>query len=462
MQRSFSGKSNLGVPDDWTDEIDFVSSESIQRSTVREGSAVPDDNMPAYAPPFDSQITRTFTRSNFGKSMFCNEVELSYEARQVGFIAPIKVEGKLVPHFLQGSNLAIQTHSTPQWVLVNRYTDYYEQYNDDGDCIISTKSEYNDDGSKWMSEHSMNSTGDDNLDALQEAYAKFSQLSNGLEVNIAQSNFSANQWQFIELQGRTKSYTQQTTVLDNVSEWYDNGQYIYFERCPHYKNSSCTVFALDENENPSIACFRKKGTLFWTHCPRAEAALNLARQNDNALINSIIIGTASASGLHKKFVGYQRDVYIDEVISDSNAQNIANTIAENILAIKGKKGIRKSVTIPYDPSYMPNGWIVEVAHDWENLTTTVTYLEETNNLPDFLISQSVASIASFVAARENSRNNASRYGKVTAVSGNTYTVNVAGSLTKCTTKLRNIRADDVVLVDFPAGNKLNGVIINRL
>lgn len=462
MQRSFSGKSNLGVPDDWTDEIDFVSSESIQRSTVREGSAVPDDNMPAYAPPFDSQITRTFTRSNFGKSMFCNEVEQSYEARQVGSIAPIKVEGKLVPHFLQGSNLAIQTHSTPQWVLVNRYTDYYEQYNDDGDCIISTKSEYNDDGSKWMSEHSMNSTGDDNLDALQEAYAKFSQLSNGLEVNIAQSNFSANQWQFIELQGRTKSYTQQTTVLDNVSEWYDNGQYIYFERCPHYKNSSCTVFALDENENPSIACFRKKGTLFWTHCPRAEAALNLARQNDNALINSIIIGTASASGLHKKFVGYQRDVYIDEVISDSNAQNIADTIAENILAIKGKKGIRKSVTIPYDPSYVPNGWIVDVAHDWENLTTTVTYLDETDNLPDFLISQSVASIASFVAARENSRNNASRYGKVTAVSGNTYTVNVAGTLTKCTTKLKNIRADDVVLVSFPAGNKLNGVIINRL
>lgn len=462
MQRSFSGKSNLGVPDDWTDEIDFVSSESIQRSTVREGSAVPDDNMPAYAPPFDSQITRTFTRSNFGKYMFCNEVEQSYEARQVGSIAPIKVEGKLVPHFLQGSNLAIQTHSTPQWVLVNRYTDYYEQYNDDGDCIISTKSEYNDDGSKWMSEHSMNSTGDDNLDALQEAYAKFSQLSNGLEVNIAQSNFSANQWQFIELQGRTKSYTQQTTVLDNVSEWYDNGQYIYFERCPHYKNSSCTVFALDENENPSIACFRKKGTLFWTHCPRAEAALNLARQNDNALINSIIIGTASASGMHKKFVGYQRDVYIDEVISDNDAQSIADTIAENILAIKGKKGIRKTVTVPYDPSYSPNGWIIDVAHDWENLTTSVTYLDETDNLPDFLISQSVASIASFVAARENSRNNASRYGKVTAVSGNTYTVNVAGTLTKCTTKLKNIRADDVVLVSFPAGNKLNGVIINRL
>lgn len=463
MQRSFSGESNLGVPDDWTDDIPFVSSETIQRSTVREGAVTPDNDMPPYAPPFDSHISRTFTRSNFGKSLFCNEVEQSYEAKQVGSIAPVKLNGQLIPHFLQGTNLAIQTHSTPQWVLVNRYTDYYEQYNDDGDCIISTKSEYNDEGSKWLSEHAMNSTGDDNLDALQQAYAKFSQLSNGLEVNIAQSNFSNNQWNFIELQGRTKSYSQQTSVLDNVSEWYDNGQYVYFERCPHYTNSSCSVFTLDDNENPSTGCFRKKGTLFWTHCPRAEAALNLARQNDKALVDSVIIGTASASGFNKKFVGYQRDIYIDEVISDSDAQNIADSIAQNILTVKGSKGIRRTVTVPYNPSYSPNGWIIEVSHDWENLTTSVTYLDKTDdNIPDFMISQSVANIAAFVAARENSRHNASRYGKVTAVSGNSYTVNVAGSLTKCTTKLRNVRADDVVLVQFPAGNKLNGVIINRL
>lgn len=461
MERSFSGESNLGVPDDWTDEIPFVSEETIQRSTVREGSVTPDENMPAYAPPFDSKITRTFTRSNFGKSLFCNEVEQSYEARQVGSIAPVKVEGKLVPHFLQGTNLAIQTHSTPQWVLVNRYTDYYEQYNDDGECIISTKSEYNDDGSKWLAEHALTSTGDDNLDALQEAYAKFSQLSNGLEVNIAQSNFSANQWNFIELQGRTKSYSQQSSVLDNLDDWYDNGQYIHSERCPHYKNSACSVFILDD-DNQSQGCFRKKGTLFWTHCPRAEAALNLARQNDKALVNSVIIGTASASGFNKKFVGYHRNIYIDDVIDDNNAQNIANAIAKNILAVKGKKGIRRTVTVPYNTSYSPNGSIIEVAHNWENLTTAVTYLAETDNLPDFMIPQSVASIAAFVAARENSRGNVSAYGNVTNVSGNSYTVNCSGTLHKCTTKLRNVRQDDIVLVNFPAGNKLSGVIVNRL
>ena len=118
--------------------------------------------------------------------------------------------------------------------------------------------------------------------------------------------------------------------------------------------------------------------------------------------------------------------------------------------------------MPYNPSYLPDGYIIDVSHDWQNLTTSITYLDDTDSLPDFLISQSVASIAAFVAARQNSRNNVSRYGKVTAVSGNTYTVNIAGSLSKCTTKLKNVRADDVVLVEFPAGNKLSGVIINRL
>ena len=460
MNREFSGYLNLGVPDDWTDEIPFVSSEAISRSTVRDASVVPDDNMPPYAPPFDSHITRTFSRSNFGKSIFCNQVEQSYEARQVGSIAPVKLNGVLLPHFLFGSNLAIQTHSSPQWVLVNKYTDYYEQFNDDGECIISTKSEYSDDGSKWLSEHALSSTGDNHLDNLQEAYAQFSLHSNGLEVNIAQSNFSSNQWQFFELQGRTKSTTQKSEALADSDSWYDNGQYFHFERCPHYKNSSCAVFALDDNIHPSSACSRRKGTQFWTSCPRAIAALNLARQNDNALINSVIFGSASSKA--KKFVGYQRDVYIDEVISDTDAQSIADIIAQNILAIKGKKGIRNTVTVPYNPAYLPDGYIIEVAHDWQNLTTSVTYLSDTDDLPDFFISQSVASIAAFVAKRENSRLNSSRFGKVTAVSDSSYSVNIAGNICKCSTKLKNIALDDVVLVEFPAGNKFSGVIIARL
>ena len=459
MNRSFSVFDAVGVPDDWKGQIDMIDSEAITRSTVREGSVVPDENMPPFAPPFDSKITRSFSRDNRGKALFVQEIEQSYEARQVGSIAPVKSNGQLLPHFLFDSYLAIPTHSSPQWVLVNHYTDYYEQYNDDGECIVSAKSDYSDDGAKWLSEHALSSTGDDNLDALQEAYAKFSQQSNGLQVNFGQSSVSANQWHFIELQGRTKSYTQKSDALSNLDEWYDNGQYFHSERCPHYKNSSCWVFALVDSDSGQ-ACYRNKGTLFWSHCNRAIAALNLARQNDSTLVNPVIYGSASSKA--KKFVGYQRDVYIDEVISDSDAQSIADNIASNILAVKGRKGIRKTVTVPYNPSYLPNGYIIEVSHDWESLTTSVTYLSDTDDLPDFMISQSVSGIAAFVAARENSRHNSSGYGKVTAVHNNFYTVNVAGNLCNCSTKLKNINVDDVVLVAFPAGNKISGVIIARL
>ena len=400
MNRTFSIFEAVGVPDDWVGDIDMVSSETITRSTVREGPVAPDDNMPPYAPPFDSMITRSFSLLDFGKALFCNEIEQTYEARQVGSIAPVKKDNVLLPLFMRDSYLAIQTHSSPQWVLVNKYSDYYEQFNDDGDCIISTKSEYSDDGAKWLSEHALSSTGDEHLDELQEAYARFSQQSNGLQINVGQSNFSANQWHFLELQGRTKSTTQKSDVLSNSSEWYDNGQYLYSKVCPHYNNSVCTVFSLD-GSYASSRCNRIKGTRFWQSCPRAIVALELARQNDSALLDSVIFGSASSKA--KKFVGYQRDIYIDELITDDYAQTIADTIAQNILSIKGRKGIRKTVTVPYDPSFMPDGYILEVSHDWDSLQTSVTYLLDTNNIPDFMISDSVASIAAFVAARENSR-----------------------------------------------------------
>ena len=148
MNREFSVFDAVGVPDDWKGQIDMIDSEIITRSTLREGAVNPGQNMPPFAPQFDSKIFRSFSRDNRGKALFVHELEQSYEARQVGSIAPVKSNGQLLPHFLFDSYLAIPTHSSPQWVLVNHYTDYYEQYNDDGECIVSAKSDYSDEGAK--------------------------------------------------------------------------------------------------------------------------------------------------------------------------------------------------------------------------------------------------------------------------------------------------------------------------
>ena len=502
MTRSMSASDAvIGVPDDWQGDIKLVGSETITRSTVRTGDVTPDENMPPYAPPFDSQIIRSYTREDRGKALLCNETETTYEARQVGSIAPVRIDGNNIPHFLRNSNLAIQTHSTPEWVQVKTSRTYFEQYDNEGQCIFSTRSEYSDDGADWLLSNGFSDTGDNDLNAYEAAYAAFSQQSKGLSVSLDSSNISSA-WQFLELQGRMKSKVTSSDIqaaLGNISDWYDNGQYVRQSVCPHYNSytKACNVYLLDESDSPSPVCSRSKGTRFWMWCPRALVALDLAREQDTSQVEVPVIGSASittpithavplddisagnsdssstlspgdtisgsTSGSSSKnpSVGYQRDIYIDELLDNDTAQNIADTIAGNILTIKGIKGFRKTITVPYNADFQPDGVILEVSHDWENLTTSVTYKDE-GDIPECLISQSVASIAAFVSARDTARLNVPKYGVVLDVSSGYASVRVGSSTVSCTTKLTNLAQDDIVLVAFPAGNKVRGQVIARL
>ena len=463
MSREFSVFDAIGLPEDWDGQLNMISTETITRSTVREGGKVLENNMPDYSPPFDSQIIRTFTRENRGKGLLCNEKEITYEARQVGTISPVKQNGENIPHFMLNSNLAIQTHSTPEWVQVNNYRTYYEQYDNNGECILSTNSEWSDDGAKWLTEHALSDTGDTDINDYQKAYAKFSQHSKGLDISFKSSAISTA-WQFVELQGRMKNTSadnEDGVALGNISDWYNNGEYINSRTCPHFNETSktCNIYRLATASKQE--CLHYWGGSTWKGCTRARAALNLAREQDAAQIETVIIGSASASNNNTPAAGYQRDLYIDEIITDEQAQSIANTVAQNILNVKSTKGIRKTVTIPYSPSYLPNGLIVEVSHNWENLQTTISYLTS-GNIPDFMISETVAGIASFVSTRENSRVNIPKYGAVISVSDSNVQVKIGNRPFSCTTRLKNLGAGDIVLVSFAAGNKLRGQVIARL
>lgn len=468
MSRTLSPFDAIGIPSDWSGQISMVDSETITRSTVRSGAPTPTENMPDYSPPFDSQITRTYSRGLRGKSLLCNEIEKRYESRQVGTISPVKSNGVAIPHFLLSSNLAIQTHSTPQWVEVDTYRTYYEQYDDEGNCVVSTHSGYCDDGSKWLTTHALSDTGDSDLNDYQKAYAKFSQDSQGLEVSLG-SSILTSAWHFIELQGRMKNTTgddESGTVLGNVEKWYDNGAYIPSEICPHYNEytQSCNVAKLEQSQEENcVQGFKGMYSPRWTSCSRALRMLALAKQQEEKQLDTPIIGTASISGtsLRSPYVGYKREIYIDDDVSDIQAHTIANAIAANILTVKSTKGLRKTVTIPYAPSLVPNGAIVEVSHDWENLTSSITYRTE-GNIPDFLIAQSVSGIAAFVTARENSKLSVPKYGVISVVNDNLFTVNTGDSSVKCTTKLKNLSVGDNVLVSFPSGNNLRGQVIARL
>lgn len=466
MSRNLSLQDAIGVPDEWDGELDMVNSETITRSTVREGGKEISDNMPAYSPPYDSKITRSYSREHFGRGLICNEVESRYEARQVGTVSPIKQNGELIPHFLLGSALAIQTHSSPEWVEIITLRTYYDRYDDEGNCVLSTRSEWSDDGAQWLTAHALSSTGDDDLDDYQKAYAKFSQQSHGLSISFGTASISGA-WQFVELQGRMKnSYADDAEgiVLGNVSDWYDNGQYVKSYTCPHYNTTdkTCNIYMLPpESRKIPKSCLHYQGRLGWTSCKRALKALDMAREQDTSQLFPTVIGSASINTSNTSLAVYRREIYVDDIISDTLAQSIADIAAKNILAVKGTKGIRKTLTIPYDPSILPDGCIVEVSHDWAELTTSVTFLQN-GDIPEFLISQSVAGVAFLVSARENSRQNFSRYGSVISTEGNNYTVKIGTASVLCSTKMKNISTGDIVLVSFPSGNRLRGQIIARL
>ncbi len=476
MNRTLSASdARLGVPEDWEGDIKLVGKEVITRSTERTGGKTLQANMPDYSPPFDSKVTREYSQQNFGKILTCDEVEEYYEARQVGSIAPVKINGQPVPHFLQGSNLAIQTHSTPQWVLIKKRSAYLERYNDDGECIFSTQSEYSDDGAEWLVNNALKEPDDPN-DAedreayeYEQAYAKFSQTSQGLKIALGSSVLSSA-WQYLEVKGRIKTTVskqdKENTALANVDYWYDNGQYIKQTTCPHYNSDtkSCDIAALDENNPSRTGCMYSKGTGYWRFCDRALEALELARKLDKSQVNAPVIGSAHRGG--SEAVGYQRDIYIDTELEKEAAQNIANTIAQNILAVKSSKGFRKTITIPYNTNYSLDGRIVAISHDWANLQTTITYRED-GDIPECLISQSMAGIAGFVAKREDARHNNSKYGVVKEVKEGKdkikdVTVTVDQVDMSCSTKLDNLTQGDIVIVIFPAGNKIRGQVIARL
>lgn len=459
MTRHFDNSyARIGIPNDWVGDLFFVDSENITRSTSRTGFIPPQDNMPPYSPPFDSHISKEFSRSNDGRTIICNEINETYEARQIGSVAPVTLNGQNIPHFMQGTNLAVQTHSTPQWVLIRKNSTILEKFNYEGQCIFSAKSDYSDDGALSL----QNDNSDNSMDAFEAAYAAFTQNSNGLQVSMGSAGYSSH-WQFLELQGRTKTTVKNSekanAALANVDYWYDNGQYVRQSLCPHYNSEAknCNIHLLYEPANE--ACLKFKG-YNWGYCDRAIAALDLARAQDTPQLEAPVFASASENN-SRNSVGYKRDFYIDEIISDEQALSIAQNIANNILAVKSNKGFRKTVTIPYCKDFLPDGTIVEVAHDWAALTTSVTYRDE-GEIPDCLISQSVASVAAFVSARDNSRHNIPQYGKISEINNSVVKVNIGNSNVSCSSKFKSLSVGDIVLVSFPAGNKLRGQVIARL
>lgn len=464
MTREFSIFDAQWVPADWKGALGMVDKERSVRATTRTGGQPPDAGMPDYAPPFDAMITREFKRTDFGLGLVCSETEIRNEARQIGTISAVKKNGQLL-QYPNNTFMAIQSHSSPFWVSVEIYRTYYEKFRKDGSCEVSTRSEWSDDGARWMLANGLLKTGDERFDKYQEDYAKFTQDTSGMEVSLEGGGISSSLWQFLELPGRVKVAGNAQGGEDGFgldpSGWYMNGGYVPSRFCPHYDRASrsCGIFGIAAvGDFPGEQCpYAGRG---WASCVRARAALEQARsEQDRPLLEPPVVGIASIGNRH---VGYQREIYADEIMSDDQAQSIATAAAQNILQVKGTKGLRKTVTIPYDGEIVPDGCVVSVAHDWGNMRTTVSY-RVSGSIPDFLIPASVAGVASGISDRDAGRRTRPMSGTVTVVHDDgTVFVNVSGVTYPCSTKLINVGPGDAVLVSFTSGNAVRGHIVERM
>ena len=470
----------------WIDEdrknnnpkLNMVARETIERVTVRDGTP-PDANMPTFAPPFDMKLVREYKRMDFGRGLLISEVETKYEARQIGQIAKVKTldpeTGTIKPiTVFQGlRHLALTTHTSPVWVPIVTVRTTYERYKDDGSCEVSTRSEWCDEGAKWLLANGLTATGDEEVDKAQENYAKFTQKASGLSVSLEGSS-AGSVWQFLELPGRVKVFVEGTQYGGNAKEWYLNGSYVPSKICPHYESNDrqCGIYGISAigDFNGEKCPQRGRG---WQSCIRAKAALEQARsEEDRPLLEAPGVGKAGTASsitrtsptgnvIHLPAAGYQREIYIDDIISEGTAQSIANQAAANILSVKKKKGLQRTVVIPYEPSVVPDGYVTSVNHDWANMSTTVSY-RDTGYVPQFAVSPSVSGISDGVSGRNAGRRTRPMSGTVQSIQNGIVMVLINGMTYPCSTKLVNIGVGDSVLVSFSSGNSMHGHIVERM
>ena len=493
MVREFDIFNAIWIDDEWKNynpSLNMVAKETIERTTKRndtasEDSKTPGEKMPPYTPKFDMKVARDFKRMDFGKGLLISEIETRYEARQMGKIDGVsKVDAngalKRITILDDSRLLSIPSHTTPVWLPIVTYRTTYERYKEDGTCEVSAKTEWCDEGSRWMLTNQAK-TGDAEIDQTQANYAKFTQKASGLSVSLDGGN-AGTVWQFMELPGPVR-YTVESDGYGLSSEsWYYNGGYVPSKICPHFESSrrNCGISGISAigDFNGETCPYRGRG---WRNCIRAEAALEQARgERDRPLLEPPVIGVAvvsggviSAGGLEKMntrpTAGYQREFYAegdgdDDIIDEGNAKTIAETAARNILKVKRIKGIRRTVVVPYDPTIQPDGMIVSVSHDWFNMQTTVSYLSQDPNdvVPDFAIPASASGISDGAFGRNSSRQTRGMSGTVKSIEGGTVNVEINAMTYPCTTKLVNIGVGDSVLVSFSSGNSVHGHIVERM
>jgi len=191
----------------------------------------------------------------------------------------------------------------------------------------------------------------------------------------------------------------------------------------------------------------------YERCSRYKAFRHLAGSTSGTSPVSPVVGMSGGGSIWT-----EKELYIDEHLSEDRARSIAQTIADNILSVKKvSRGIVETVTVPLDMRVHPDGGVMAVEHSFDKLRTSISFRPSDTTPPEYLMLLNSGSTAANVYARESIGKGRSAFGRVVDVRPDRALVILGGRPVSCTSSIR-IKRGDNALVFLPPGSVSSGVI----
>lgn len=476
----------------------LLTKETYSRQTRRElvsssyGDILPDATL--YLPPhpdFDEIMVAEYRRSS--NLLTVTTTTKTNDLKEVGSWAVVHEwrDNQWKPVILQSEGnatplieMAVKGMAFPEWVQKITVEEDKEFLDSNGNAVIRAHSLVSDDGGSYVAAKGWVGMVADTIPPpqtpgeeeevrkrrlIEAAYNAFSSQSANASVEFTDGAPSDNIIQSYVCDG----YTWYWKNIPSES-WYDpaTGQYRQVGGvCPHYSDTKCNIADIDVIWDYTDRKCPNRNGFGWSGCPRALAALENenASQQDIQFMPPITCRSSvyPAQGQYEPV--YTRNVYLRDDIPgntpeelEANARAIGVAIANNLLKIKSARGWVRTITVPLDLTKHVDGTIMSVSHDYKAKKTTISYRVDAP-VPDFLNSNSPQSMAFYIWERENNRNTRSVYGTVVEIkSKQLVVVQVGDGMISCVSKIISLKVGDSVRVSLPAGNRMDGVIEERM
>lgn len=443
-------------------DLTHVAKEVQETKVVSDGAAVPADQ-----PPQSRRVERSWIWDDDNGYRGLSELEWVWENKDIGVTDTVTgANGEKVTFSMENGSVRIirlPAHQTTVFTrrVITRQTD--EIFDDDGKCVSRIERETDDNGVADMLSRGLfgNVLDPGNADAKASiAWLKALPQYGSFRVQQMPGSSSIS----AEVSTLTQAGKRLASSASTTAGKYTDGTWGY-ETCPFLcvdgkcgvlsTASAATVGGSSSATGDAIDCpyLNYHATPGYEKCSRYVPYRDLAGTSTGSAPGIPVVGIAGDGA-----VWFEKELYVDADLSDDAALKAAQTIARNILNVKGiSRGVTKTVTIPAKLGIHPDGGVIAVEHDFGAMRTRVTYRPSDIVPPNYVMFLTSSSAALALYSKESIGKGRSAIGQVAEVRPDRATVILAGRPVSCSSSVR-IKRGDNVLVFLPPGSVTNGII----